>query len=130
MFIRNSKGCVVVTDITNPETLENSIRWRQVVKENGPDNIPIILVQNKWDLVQDKTDQEITQLKSNLENFAAQNDFTGFQFVSAKNKFNVNDLFQDILERALQNEEPRSQNSRQQSNKVSLVSNSTFNNYT
>ena len=56
MFCRGASGAVVVGDITNRESLEATLSWKEqvdthVALKNGKP-IPMILAVNKYDLVQ------------------------------------------------------------------------------
>lgn len=56
LFCRGSSGALVVADITNQDSLQNTISWKEqvdthVALPNGSP-IPMILVVNKYDLIQ------------------------------------------------------------------------------
>ena len=54
-FYRGSDGCILVFDISQPESYENLEKWRQLFIQTTGDEInrqiPIILVGNKIDMV-------------------------------------------------------------------------------
>ena len=51
-----------MADITNPESLKGALRWKEVIEESsdpvGGKNIPIILLQNKFDLLSEDDPKE------------------------------------------------------------------------
>ena len=68
LFCRGASGAVVVCDITNQETIENTGVWKEQVDNqvqlvNGG-QIPMLLVANKYDLV-----ESIENNGSHLENY-------------------------------------------------------------
>jgi len=84
-----------VADISNRESIEATISWKEqvdthVALKNG-EPIPLILIVNKFDLVQDveedKLEEQMTQ--AFLDEFAEQNGFVAALRVSAKTGHNV-----------------------------------------
>ena len=55
IFSRNSHGCIVLTDITDEKSLNESIKWKNSVDDISKfidgDYLPSILLQNKIDLI-------------------------------------------------------------------------------
>ena len=39
LFLRNAMGCIIVCDIENKESLDNTVTWKQIVLENINTNI-------------------------------------------------------------------------------------------
>ncbi len=65
LFCRNALGALVVCDISNRESIEATIHWKEQVDQhtalkNG-DPIPMILVVNKYDLVENVPEQELEE---------------------------------------------------------------------
>ena len=55
LFCRGASGAIVVADITNKESLENTLKWKEqvdthVALRNGKP-IPMVLLANKYDLI-------------------------------------------------------------------------------
>jgi small GTP-binding protein len=95
LFCRNAVGALVVADISNRESIEATLSWKEqvdthVALKNG-DPIPMILIVNKYDLVSDlgeeKLEEQMTQ--AFLDEFAEQNGFVAALRVSAKTGHNV-----------------------------------------
>ena len=55
IFSKNSHGCVVLCDITNKDSLNDTLKWKESVDESARfidgGFLPSVLVQNKIDLV-------------------------------------------------------------------------------
>ncbi|KRW99794.1 P-loop containing nucleoside triphosphate hydrolase [Pseudocohnilembus persalinus] len=99
IFIKDTSGCLVVTDITDRKSLENSLKWKEVIEENLNENVPIILVQNKIDLINGKDSHQLEdfQKEENFKQFYQENNFTqGFR-ISAQYKTNFNTVFDELI---------------------------------
>ena len=79
IFSKNSHGCIVLCDITNKETLNDTLKWKESVDEStrfiDGDIIPSVLVQNKIDLV----DEESLKDEEDIKKFAEDNKYIGFR---------------------------------------------------
>ena len=53
-YYKGAKGCLLVYDITNKSSFENLDKWISELKTNGDDNVSIMLIGNKIDLVSDR----------------------------------------------------------------------------
>lgn len=66
-------GAIVVCDITNEESLKATLKWKEAVEENccleGNQKIPIMLVQNKTDLLERYGKLEEFMKKEYIEKF-------------------------------------------------------------
>ena len=55
LFWRQAAGAIVAWDITNQETLENAVRWKEQLDEYWDSKcrnvFPVVLVANKYDLI-------------------------------------------------------------------------------
>lgn len=96
LFCREALGALVVADISNRESIEATISWKEQVDQhvalkNG-EPIPMILVVNKFDLVENIAEEELEEQMTQdfLNEFADQNGFVGALRVSAKTGLNVN----------------------------------------
>ena len=85
IILMKSVGCVIVSDISNYNTLLESLKWKQIVEQNCENEagIPIMLVQNKLDLVEGQNLEEFQTL-NNLKDFAKKENFFGCMQASAK----------------------------------------------
>ncbi|MFX0138053.1 MAG: Rab family GTPase [Candidatus Hodarchaeota archaeon] len=83
---------ILVFDLTSAETFENAVNiWMEDIRNNY-DTIPIILVGNKFDLVNERQ-VSIEQIEKKSLNYIPFSIET-----SAKTGYNINDLFFQILE--------------------------------
>ena len=96
LFCRGALGALVVADISNRESIEETIAWKEQVDVNvalkNEEPIPMILVVNKFDLVENLPEDQLEEqmTTSFLDEFAAQNGFIGAIRVSAKTGHNIN----------------------------------------
>ena len=103
IFSKNSHGCIVLCDITNKETLNDTLKWKESVDEStrfiDDDIIPSVLVQNKIDLV----DEESLKDEEDIKKFAEDNKYIGYFRTSVKMGVGVDEcmefLITNILER-------------------------------
>ena len=101
IFSKNSHGCVVLCDITNKDSLNDTLKWKESVDEStrfiDNDILPSVLVQNKIDLV----DEEALKDEEEIKKFAEDNKFFAFREISCKSKEqdelnNILEIFDDI----------------------------------
>ena len=103
IFSKNAHGCIVLCDITNKDTLEDTLKWKQSVDDTARfidgELLPSILVQNKIDLV----DEEVVKDEEEIKKFAQENNFIGYYRTSVKMGVGVDEcmefLITNILER-------------------------------
>jgi len=108
----------VVTDVTNLESVNNALKWKELVEENcdffNGKAIPIIMVQNKIDLLSqfsekcdknpekcdknDEINEEFEIRKKDIaKKFAKDNDFITNIQVSAKENRNLEKIFEKLI---------------------------------
>ena len=103
IFSKDSNGCLVLCDITNKETLNDTLKWKESVDESARfidgEIIPSVLVQNKIDLV----DEESLKDEEEIKKFAEDNKYIGYFRTSVKMGIGVDEcmefLITNILER-------------------------------
>ena len=103
IFSKNSHGCIVLCDITNKDTLKDTLKWKESVDESARfidgEILPSVLVQNKIDLV----DEEALKDEEEIKKFAEENKFIGYYRTSVKMGVGVDEcmefLISNILER-------------------------------
>ena len=83
IFSKDSHGCIVLSDITNPKSLEESIKWKNSIDDNTKfldgDYLPSVLVRNKTDLLEGETTDD-----AEVKEFADKNKFINVFKTSAK----------------------------------------------
>ena len=96
-FCRDARGCITMSDIMEPSSLNDAIRWKKILDESEtlPDGsaIPNILIQNKLDLV---NEDEINN--KNIEEFSEKNKFDAWYNTSAKTGKNIPECMDKLLE--------------------------------
>ena len=96
-YVKGTDAVILLYNITNPSTLEHLPDWIRIVREHAGD-IPIILVGAKAHLEQfravSKEEGILAAKKYNL---------FGFIEVSAKTGKNIDQLFEDVIEKTILN---------------------------
>ena len=98
VFSKGAHGCIIVSDITNEETLQKTLLWKKAIDENTQfidgEKIPSILIQNKIDLI---SDNDISESNEDIDNFCKNNKFTNYFRTSCKDGRNVNESMDYLL---------------------------------
>ena len=98
IFSKDSHGCVVLSDITDERTLNESIRWKNSVDETTKfldgSKIPSILIRNKIDLLEnDNNDDDEEQMRA----FCETNSFLKCFKTSAKTGTNIEEAMNFLI---------------------------------
>ena len=97
VFSKGAHGCLIVSDITIPETLDKAILWKKAIEENTKfidgNPIPILLIQNKIDLV----DKDNLKNVDEISKFTETNNFINYFRTSCKEGININESMDYIL---------------------------------
>jgi len=89
IFYRDSKGAVIIFDVTNRETFKRATRWFRELNEFAEKNVKVILVGNKIDLPnREISNEEATKLAREYN--------CNFLEVSALLGTNVNEIFNSL----------------------------------
>ena len=92
-YYKGSHGIILIYDITNIQSFENVKTWVNQIREEASSNVIIYIAGNKVDMEDErKVDRDDGEkLAEDL----------GFPFVetSAKNGININETFEDLVER-------------------------------
>ena len=103
IFSRDSHGCVVVSDATNPKTLEEALIWKDLIAKDtnlvDGEKIPVILVQNKIDLIENRENFE--NIEKETKNLCDANDFEKYFMASVKQNVNVEESMTFLIERII-----------------------------
>jgi small GTP-binding protein len=98
VFSKGAHGCIIVSDITNEETLQKTLLLKKAIDENTQfidcEKIPSILIQNKIDLI---SDNDISESNEDIDNFCKNNKFTNYFRTSCKDGRNVNESMDYLL---------------------------------
>merc|ERR550517_1551132 len=92
-YYKHAVAAIVVFDITSMATLENAVKWKADVDDkvflfNG-DHIPVVLLANKWDLVENVKEEDREVKNDDLHKTCSENHFEGWFSTSAKTGLNV-----------------------------------------
>lgn len=92
---------MLVYDVTDPVSFNNVQYWLKKIKKHGDENVEIILLGNKIDLLNDRmvTDEDAQRV-------AVQNEISYFD-TSAKDSTNVDFAFKQLLNNIMNNENLR-----------------------
>jgi len=89
----------------NPESLSSTEKWKEVIEENadlvGGEKIPIILLQNKCDLLDNVVKKEEYQSQEYLNSFSEKNNFNACFQVSAKSDTNLDKAIEVLVNEIL-----------------------------
>ena len=98
VFTKGSHGCLILYDTETKESFENTLKWKKAIDENSKfideTPLPIVLVQNKIDLV---GPDELNKEEEELKKFVDENGFLTFTRTSCKTKQNVNETMDYLL---------------------------------
>jgi small GTP-binding protein len=103
IFSRDSHGCVVISDSTDLDSLKETIIWKDLVAKEANfvdgEKLPVILVQNKIDLIKDREDFE--KIENETKNLCDTNDFDKYFMTSVKKNVNVEESMTFLIERII-----------------------------
>lgn len=99
-FCHRSHGCVLMFDVTNANSFTNVIEWKKQVDDKclceGRKPIPCLLLANKCDL-----DERSVRLKE-IDAVTQEYNFLGWKEVSVKDRLNVNESMELLVDTMLQ----------------------------
>ena len=92
-YYKGSHGIILIYDITNRRTFENVQQWISQIREETSQNVVIYLIGNKIDMKEERrvSTEEGKKLADELG--------LPFMETSAKEGININEVFDDIVER-------------------------------
>ena len=92
-YYKGSHGIILIYDVTNLQTFENVKNWVNQIREEASTKVVIYIAANKIDM---ETERKVT--KQEGESLAQE---LGFPFMetSAKSGININETFDDLVER-------------------------------
>uniref|UniRef100_A0A668SQW2 small monomeric GTPase n=1 Tax=Oreochromis aureus TaxID=47969 RepID=A0A668SQW2_OREAU len=92
-YYRGAKGIVLVYDITKQETFEDLPKWMKMIDKYASEEAELLLVGNKLDC---ETDRIISRQQG--ERFASRISGMRFCEASAKDNFNVDEIFLKLVD--------------------------------
>ena len=95
-YIKNADGIILVFDLTNYSSFENIKYWiKQIHNNKKYENLPFIIVGNKYDLKNQIVVQE-DKIKLNVKNSE------NFFYCSAQDNYNVYEIFETISKKMVE----------------------------
>ena len=92
-FIKKAEGVILMYDITSKISFEAIDGWLESIKENGKENLPIILVGNKCDFPADQKKVTTEEGEEKANEFKIP-----FYETSCKEGINVKEVFDKLIE--------------------------------
>jgi small GTP-binding protein len=97
IFTKDAHGCLILSDITNAETLDATLKWKKAIDENANfidgGKLPCLLIQNKIDLV----DEEEKQDEEEVRAFAQKNNYINVFRTSVKEGIGVDESMDYLI---------------------------------
>ena len=98
IFAKDAHGCIIMSDSTNRQTREETLKWKKSVDEEAVfidgGKLPCVLVENKIDLL---PDDEKMKDDPELKSFAEINGFIGCFRSSAKEGINIAEAMEFLI---------------------------------
>ena len=104
IFAKDSHGCIVVCDINDEKTLEDTASWKSVVEDEciftDGGTIPFLLLRNKVDMIENEEKKQ--KLEEETKDFCEENEFIKSFLTSAKDNINVSESLDFFLDHIIQ----------------------------
>ena len=98
VFTKGSHGCLILYDTQNKDSFESTLKWKKAIDDNtkfiDETPLPIVLVQNKIDLIEP---EELKKDEDELKKFVNKNGFLTFTRTSCKTRKNINETMDYLL---------------------------------
>ena len=100
VFSKDSHGCILVSDVNNHQSLEDSIGWKSTIEDDckfvDGEKIPFLLLRNKIDMI--KSEKEKESLEKETKIFSEENEFDLYGLTSALEDINVQESINSFVE--------------------------------
>ena len=93
-YYKGANGIILIYDVTNKQTFENVKNWITQIKEEANQNVIIYLAGNKIDM-----DEELKLVPTEDGQQMADEYNLPFKETSAKEGININEIFQELVEK-------------------------------
>ena len=96
LFLKDTAGVIVLSAVNDDDTLYDTLKWKEEIysKVNEKGTCPMILVQNKSDLIKE---ENIKEKEEEIKGFSERNKFTNWFLTSAKSGRGVNEAMNYII---------------------------------
>ena len=99
IFARDSHGCIVISDSTKIDLINDTIKWKTVIEKESNfidgGELPFVLVQNKVDLLKEN---EIENVENISKKACKENGFNKYFLISVKENKNVNEAMACLID--------------------------------
>ena len=96
LFCRDIHGIIICCSCDDPKSREDTIEWKNSLNDIKENWVPIILCENKCDVLGDTENDYLKDVES-LKKFAEDNSFLTAYRVSAKNNYNIDDMITYLI---------------------------------
>ena len=96
LFCRDIHGIIICCSCDDPKSREDTIEWKNSLNDIKENWVPIILCENKCDVLGDTENDYLKDVES-LKKFAEDNNFLTAYRVSAKNNYNIDDMITYLI---------------------------------
>ena len=93
-YYKGANGIILIYDVTNLQTYENVKNWITQIREETNPNVVIYLAGNKIDIPEEERVVKTEEGKEIADEYKLQ-----FKETSAKDGINVNEVFQELVEK-------------------------------
>lgn len=97
VFTKDADGCLILCDITKPESLQHSLKWKKAIDDKSKfkdgEFLPCLLIQNKIDLV---SEEELNN-EEDLKTMVNEHNFISYSRISCKNNTNIDETMDYFL---------------------------------
>ena len=101
IFCKDSNGIVICCEVNNNKTRENTKQWKQSLEANmNLDNIPIIIIENKCDLLGDNEEDYNKDIEE-LKKFCEENKIRNCFRTSAMKRYGVEESMSYLIKEIL-----------------------------
>ncbi|EMH73728.1 Rab family GTPase [Entamoeba histolytica HM-1:IMSS-B] len=90
VYYNGALGAIVMCDVTNKNSIEGAMKWKANIDDRvlfNNEKIPVLLVGNKTDLIQDEA--QLKAIQYQLGEISASNGFSGYILTSARTSHNL-----------------------------------------
>ena len=95
IFVKGCHAVFIFSDITVNKTLQNTIIWKNLLNDLPNEfNCPVILFQNKIDLVEQN---KLNETQFEIKKFAEDNNFDSFFRISSKTNEGIDNAMNEII---------------------------------
>jgi small GTP-binding protein len=96
LFCRDIHGIIICCSCDDNKSRIDTLQWKKSLTGIVEDWVPIILCENKCDILGDTEDEYLKDVES-LKNFSDENNFLCAFRVSAKNNYNINEMINYLI---------------------------------